>query len=138
MRHLFRLEKRHDPLASPAAFSARLRLNGIWATGVIVVSMIVGMAGYMAFENMSVVDAFVNAAMILSGMGPVTPLTTTGGKIFAAVYAIASGLLLLAVAGLILAPVYHRILHQFHVEEQPEPENQAKRAPAKTGRKPRK
>lgn len=136
MRHFFGFEKRYDPLASPAVFSARLRRNGIWAMAVIAVSMIAGMAGYMAFENMSVVDAFVNAAMILSGMGPLTPLTTTGGKIFAGVYAIASGLLLFAIAGLILAPVYHRILHRFHVEEQPEPESQTKPAPAKAGRKP--
>ena len=138
MRHFFRFEKRHDPLASPAVFSARLRRNGIWAVAVIAVSIIAGMAGYMAFENMSVVDAFANAAMILSGMGPLMPLTTTGGKIFAGVYAIASGLLLFAIAGLILAPVYHRILHRFHVEEQAEPKSQTKPAPAKAGRKPQK
>ena len=58
-----------------------------------------------------------NAAMILSGMGPVAPLTTDGGKIFAGLYAIASGLLLFAIAGLMLAPVYHRILHRFHMDE---------------------
>jgi hypothetical protein len=55
--------------------------------------------------------------MILSGMGPVTTLSTTGGKLFASFYAIASGLLLFAIAGLMLAPVYHRILHRFHVDE---------------------
>jgi hypothetical protein len=66
---------------------------------------------------MSLVDAFANASMILSGMGPLGPLSTTSGKMFAAFYAIASGLLLFVIAGLLLLPVYHRILHQFHVDE---------------------
>ena len=138
MRKLFRFEKRREPLASSAVFSARLRRNGKWAIGVIATSTIVGMAGYMTFENMGVVDAFANAAMILSGMGPLTPLMTTGGKIFAGIYAIASGLLLFAIAGLILAPVYHRVLHQFHVDEQPEPDHEEKTQPPKASRKPRK
>lgn len=117
MRHLIQFERRTQPLASPSTFSSRLARNGRWALGVIIVSMAVGMAGYMGFEGMSAVDAFVNAAMILSGMGPVSVLNTAGGKIFAGLYAIASGLLLFAIAGLILAPVYHRILHRFHVQD---------------------
>jgi sterol desaturase/sphingolipid hydroxylase (fatty acid hydroxylase superfamily) len=117
MRQLFHFERRKQPLASRAVFSTRLARNGLWAFGVTVLSLAVGMAGYMFFEQMNAVDAFANAAMILSGMGPLLPLFTTGGKIFAGAYAIVSGLLLFAVAGLILAPVYHRILHRFHVED---------------------
>ena len=71
----------------------------------------------MYFEAMGIIDAFANAAMILSGMGPLTPLLTDGGKIFAGVYALFSGLLIFGVAGLILAPVLHRLLHSFHVED---------------------
>lgn len=131
MRHLFQFEHRDEPLASPATFSSRLTRNARWAIAVIVVSMLVGMAGYMGFESMGAVDAFANAAMILSGMGPLTPLLTTGGKIFAGLYAIASGLLLFAIAGIILAPIYHRILHRFHVEDQDEPQSAVRKAPAR-------
>ena len=137
MRHLFHFEQRNEALASPTTFSSRLTRNAKWALGVIVASLAVGMAGYMGFEHMGVVDAFANAAMILSGMGPLTPLLTVGGKIFAGLYAIASGLLLFAIAGLILAPVYHRILHRFHVEDQDEPVTAPKPSKAQTAKRRR-
>ncbi len=117
MRHLFEFEQRHQPLASPERFSSRLGRNAFWAVAVIGLWEMAGMAGYMGFEGMSAVDAFLNAAMILSGMGPVTALATTAGKLFAGLYAIASGLLIFGVAGLILAPLFHRVLHRFHVPE---------------------
>jgi hypothetical protein len=75
------------------------------------------MAGYGYFARMDAVDAFLNSAMILSGMGPVGDLPTDASKIFAGVYAIFCGLLIFALAGLILAPVFHRVLHRFHVED---------------------
>jgi hypothetical protein len=117
VKHLFHFEKRHEPLATGASFSSRLTRNGGWALAVVLVALAAGMAGYMGFEGMNFIDAFVNAAMILSGMGPLTPLVTDGGKIFAGFYAIVSGLLIFGVAGLILAPVYHRVLHRFHVAD---------------------
>jgi hypothetical protein len=117
MKHPLHFERRHQPLANARHFSSRLLSNGLWAAGTITVTLAIGMAGYMGFEDMGFIDAFVNAAMILSGMGPLTPLHTDGGKIFAGFYAIASGLLLFGVAGLILAPVFHRLLHEFHVED---------------------
>ena len=76
----------------------------------------IGMAGYHFFENMGWVDAFENAAMILSGMGPVSALQSDAGKIFAGCYALFSGLLLITVTGIVLAPVIHRGLHKFHLE----------------------
>jgi hypothetical protein len=82
-----------------------------------VVSQLLGMAGYSYFENMSVVDAYANAAMILSGMGPLAAPETTGGKIFAGSYALYSGLILILATGLVLSPVFHRVLHSFHVED---------------------
>ena len=76
----------------------------------------IGMAGYHFIENLGWVDAFENAAMILSGMGPVATLQTDAGKIFAGCYALFSGLLLITVTGIVLAPVVHRALHKFHLE----------------------
>jgi hypothetical protein len=117
MRKLFNYEKRHQPLASPEVFYSRLTKNAAWALVTVAVSLAIGTAGYAWFEGMATIDAFANAAMILSGMGPLNPLHTTGGKLFASFYAVASGLLLFAIAGLLLAPVYHRILHRFHVDD---------------------
>jgi ABC-type branched-subunit amino acid transport system permease subunit len=117
VRRLFHFEKKAHPVASPEVFSRRLLLNGLVALATIGLALAVGLAGYMAFEAMGFVDAFANAAMIISGMGQLSPLQTDGGKIFAGVYAIFCGLLIFGVAGLILAPVFHRILHSFHVDE---------------------
>ncbi|MBI3672259.1 MAG: hypothetical protein HY245_02295 [Rhizobiales bacterium] len=117
MRHLLDFEHRNQPVAPASKFASRLRRSGLWAAGIIVAALAIGMAGYMGFEGMGLIDAFVNAAMILSGMGPLAPLVTPGGKIFAGLYAIFSGLLIIGVASLVLAPVFHRILHRFHVED---------------------
>jgi hypothetical protein len=117
MRHLFQFESRGQPLAAPRSFAMRLARNGLWSAAFIVVWLIIGMAGYKGFEGMSVTDAFVNAAMILSGMGPVQPLYTEGGKIFAGLYAILSGIFVFGIAGIALAPVFHRMLHKFHLQD---------------------
>lgn len=82
----------------------------------IVISLTIGMCGYHFFESMSWVDAFVNAAMILSGMGPMTPLQTAAGKMFAGFYALFSGLALIVIIGVIFAPVIHRFFHKFHMD----------------------
>ncbi len=81
------------------------------------VGLAIGMAGYMAFEGMTVVDAFMNAAMILSGMGPAAGLATDAGKIFAGAYALFSGLIVVIATGFVLAPIVHRVLHRFHIED---------------------
>lgn len=80
----------------------------------ILISLGIGMLGYHIIEKFSWPDAFVNAAMILSGMGPVNPLTTTAGKIFAGFYALYSGLIFIIILGIILAPVIHRFFHKMH------------------------
>lgn len=115
MKRLFRYETCTEPLASRSRFTQRLLNNGLWALAIIVVAQLIGMAGYLHFEGLNMIDAFTNAAMVLSGVGPTSELQTSGGKIFVSLYAMASGLLIFAVAGLMLAPVYHRILHRFHV-----------------------
>lgn len=113
---IFNFEKRKQPVASRKVFYARLSRNLLLSLGIVAVSLALGTWGYSHYEGMNTLDAFTNASMILSGMGPLDELYTRGGKIFASLYAIASGLLLFALAGLILAPIYHRILHLFHVD----------------------
>jgi hypothetical protein len=111
-----RFERRGQPVASGRKFLIRMSIAiGLWIV-LTIVGLAIGIAGYAAFEGMSFVDAYVNAAMILSGMGPVGELKTTGGKVFAGSYAILSGLIIVIATGFVLAPIFHRILHSFHVE----------------------
>lgn len=83
----------------------------------VVASTALGMAGYMITEHMSALDAFLNAAMLLGGMGPVNTLTTTGGKLFAGLFALYAGLVFIVSAALVVTPLLHRVLHHFHVSE---------------------
>lgn len=103
-------------LPPPRQFYERVARSGLAAFAAIVVSLFMGMAGYHWTEGMPWIDSFVNAAMILSGMGPVGDLHTVGGKVFAGCYALYSGLALITIAAILLAPVVHRFLHQFHIE----------------------
>jgi hypothetical protein len=98
-------------------FARRLAANLGLAICLISASLAAGMAGYHYLGGLAWVDAFLNAAMILAGMGPVDELTSNSAKIFAGFYALYSGLLLVATAALILAPVFHRLLHKFHLED---------------------
>lgn len=109
-------ERRGQPVASRRKFLIRMGLAvSLWLF-LTTAGMAIGIAGYAYFEGMSFVDAFVNAAMILSGMGPMGELKTTGGKVFAGLYAIFSGLIIIIATGFVLAPIFHRVLHRFHVE----------------------
>ena len=109
-------EKPHHRVAPRLVFAERMaRAIGL-ALLLILPSLVVGMAGYMHFEGMDLTDAFLNAAMILSSMGPATAVKTEGGKIFAGVYALYSGLVIVIATGFVLAPIFHRVLHKFHVE----------------------
>jgi len=111
-----RFEHRSHPVASRRKFARHmLRAIGLWML-LTLAGLAIGMAGYAYFERMSATDAYVNAAMILSGMGPVSELKTTSGKIFAGSYAIFSGLIIVIATGFVLAPIFHRVLHRFHVE----------------------
>ena len=100
----------------PHRFIIRLAQSGIIAVALVAVSLFVGMVGYHALEDLSWMDAFLNASMLLGGMGPVNIPTTFGGKLFAGLYALYCGLAVILVAGVILAPVAHRILHTFHMD----------------------
>jgi hypothetical protein len=117
MRRLFHYETRKQPVASRNVFFNRLTRNAVYSAAIVATSLVAGTCGYVYFENMRTVDAFANASMILASMGPLNPLITDGGKIFAALYAIFSGFLLIGISTLMLAPIFHRILHRFHVDE---------------------
>lgn len=109
-------EHRHQPLLSKKAFLRRQLKFALIAFLIICSSLLMGMAGYHFLGGLSWIDAMLNSAMILGGMGPVDPLTTVGAKIFASLYALYSGVIFLVVAGVLLAPAFHRILHHFHLE----------------------
>jgi hypothetical protein len=115
---VLRFEHRgRKPISRPRFLLRMLAAIGVWA-GLTIVGLVIGMAGYAYFEGMSAADAYVNAAMILSGMGPLGEIKTLGGKIFAGSYAIFSGLIVVIATGFVLAPIFHRILHLFHVDEE--------------------
>jgi hypothetical protein len=113
-------EHRSHPPLSRGAFALRMLRHFLLAVAFVAVSLGAGMAGYLYFEHDHVPtwrDAFLNAAMLLGGMGPVHNPVTEGGKVFAGLYALYAGLVFLVVAGLLLAPIIHRLLHRFHWEE---------------------
>lgn len=107
-------EHRARPLLPRPAFRRRMLLHFFTALGFIVGSLGIGMAGYAGFEGLGWTDSFLNAAMILGGMGPVDLPASVGGKLFAGFYALYSGLAVLIVAGIVFAPLLHRLMHRFH------------------------
>jgi hypothetical protein len=109
-------ENHREPLISREAYLRRIGRNWGLALVVVLAALFLGVSGYHWIEGLPWVDAILNAAMILGGMGPVTELRTTAGKLFAAAYALFSGLMFIVVAGIFFAPVIHRFLHKFHME----------------------
>lgn len=109
-------EHRTEPLATQAEFAQRMLRYSMVTAGMILFSLVIGMLGYHYFESLPWIDSLLNASMILGGMGPVNALQTNGGKIFASFYALYSGIVLLASVGVLAAPIFHRILHRFHLE----------------------
>jgi len=110
-------EKRHHRLAPFHVFVKRMILNFFIGLIVILFSLSLGMAGYAYFEKMNLVDSYENAAMILSGMGPVETIKTVEGKIFAGTYALFSGIVFLVVIAIIFAPIFHRFFHTFLIKD---------------------
>ena len=114
---LFRYERRGQRLIGRRRFAGRMLAHTAVATGLMVVSLLIGMVGYVGFERLTWTDAFLNSAMLLGGMGPVDPPRTEGGKLFAGVYALFAGLVFLAAAGVSVLPIIHRALHRFHMDD---------------------
>ena len=109
-------ERHHEPLISREEYLHRIARSGGLASAAVLAALFLGVSGYHWIEGIPWVDAILNAAMILAGMGQVAELHTTTGKLFAAAYALFSGLMFIFVAGLLFAPVIHRFLHKFHLE----------------------
>jgi hypothetical protein len=107
-------EHKSEPLLSGREFMARLARSTAVGASLVLTSLAIGMLGYHSIEGLSWIDAFLNAAMLLGGMGPVNTPLTFGGKLFAGLYALYCGLVVIVVAGVLLAPVIHRALHKFH------------------------
>ena len=110
-------EPTHAKLLPRREFIRRLGWSTVTGIGLITCSLALGIVGYHALCGLPWVDAFLEAAMILSGMGPTSPITGSAGKIFSGLYAIYCGIALIGTTGVIMAPIIHRGLHKFHLED---------------------
>jgi hypothetical protein len=108
--------KSHRPIPR-THFVRRVLLHAAAAFALLLVSLMLGMVGYQYFEQLPWRDAFLNAAMLMGGMGPVDAPQTDGGKLFAGLYALYAGLIFLVAAGVVFTPIMHRVMHKFHWEE---------------------
>ena len=128
-------EKRNERLLPRRKFFLRLVCSTSAAVAIILCSLGIGILGYHHFEHLSWLDSLLNASMILSSMGPVNPIQTEGGKVFASIYALFSGVAFISIVGVLFAPVAHRLLHKFHLQFVEEDE--ARRKPGgSAGHKP--
>lgn len=136
MDSFLRYERKNEPIVSREVFLRRLGRNATVALSIIGVSLVVGIIGYRTLEGMGWIDAFLESAMLLGGMGPIQAPETVAGKLFAGVYALYSGILVIGTAGIILAPIFHRLLHSLHVEdEDDEKKDEKKVAPKQRSKK---
>lgn len=111
-----RFEHRKDPLLSAPRFYRRMLTYAGFSVGLVLPSLGIGVLGYHYFGGLAWLDALLNASMLLGGMGPVNPIETTAGKLFASFFALFSGTVLLVAVGVLITPIFHRLLHQFHLE----------------------
>jgi hypothetical protein len=121
-----RYEKKDDPLAPLSVFLRRVGRNALVAAGVIAVSLAAGTAGYHYLGRLGWLDAYLNASMILTGMGPVDRMETAEGKLFSAFYALFSGVTFLTLVAFLVAPIYHRLLHRFHLRTESDEDRHGK------------
>ena len=110
-------EHKTEELISRKAFINRVGTSVGIAAGIVCGSLGIGIVGYHALEGFSWIDSLLNASMILGGMGPVNQLETASGKVFAALYALYSGIVFLVATGVVMAPLLHRFLHRFHLDD---------------------
>ena len=110
-------ETKFDNVISRRRFVRRMAMHASASIAVVAGSLALGIAGYRWFAGFSWIDATLNASMILAGMGPVGELRSDAAKLFASAYALFSGFVFLSVAGILLAPLFHRIIHTFHLDD---------------------
>lgn len=115
-RRTLRFEHKSEPLLSNRDFVRRLLRCGSLSSSLVVISLALGMLGYHGYEGLPWLDAFLDSAMLLGGMGPIHVPSTEAGKVFAGLYALYCGFVVLLGAGLVMAPIAHRLLHRFHLE----------------------
>jgi hypothetical protein len=108
--------RRQRPVAA-GTFARRLLAHVAVAALIVLASLAAGMVGYRVFEHLTWLDAFLNAAMLLGGMGPVNAPVSDAGKLFAGCYALYAGLVFIVTAGLMFTPVLHRLMHRFHWDD---------------------
>lgn len=113
--HMF--EKKNERLLPARRFVGRMARSALVSIGVIGVALLVGILGYHYIAALDWVDSLLNASMILTGMGPVAPMVDDASKLFASAYALFSGVVFLSAVGILLSPIFHRILHRFHLED---------------------
>lgn len=116
-------EHKHEKLLPRREFLRRVTKYALVSFGLVVVSLFIGMLGYHQSEGMPWIDAFLNSAMLMGGMGPVDTLHTDAGKLFAGVYALYCGMVLLIAVGIFAVPIVHRFLHHFHLESEKKQKN---------------
>jgi len=116
-RRVLHFEHRSQPVIPRRLFIRRITSHVLLALTVVAVSLAIGVLGYRFFAGLTWIDALMNAAMILGGMGPVNELSTNSGKLFATFYALYSGVAFLAIAAVLIAPFAHRLLHRLHLED---------------------
>jgi len=110
-------ERKHEKLAPVSVFIRRIALSLITAGVLVLAALFIGIAGYHWIAGFDFVDSLLEASMILGGMGPVNQLTSQSAKVFAAGYALFSGLIFIAVMGIVFSPIVHRMLHTFHIDD---------------------
>ena len=110
-------ERKTEKLVPLPTFFRRVALSLLLTLGVLCVALSIGVLGYHGIAGLPWIDSLLNASMILTGMGPVATMTTTSSKLFASGYAMFSGVVFIYSIGLVLAPLFHRILHKFHLDE---------------------
>lgn len=110
-------EHRHEKLAPLSVFLKRMVGTASIGLVLLLVTLLIGICGYHWLDGLDWIDSLVEASMILGGMGPINPLTNTSAKIFASVYALFSGVVFIALMGLLLTPVVHRLMHKFHLKD---------------------
>jgi hypothetical protein len=122
-------EQRHEKLAPISVFAKRMLASIGLALLLIGIALLLGLAGYHSIAGFGWIDSLLEASMILGGMGPIRELPTDNAKIFASIYALFSGLMFIAVMGLVLGPVMHRVLHKFHLADEDEaPKKKSKKS----------
>ena len=118
-------EHHKEPLASRSEFAKRMLRFSALAMGLLLFSLGIGVLGYHFFEGLPWLDSLLNASMLLGGMGPIAPLNTAAGKLFASFYALFAGMVFLVAVGVMVTPVFHRILHHFHLEIEEDEEDKS-------------